>query len=180
MKKAIPLPEVVASTLSQMGVYLQVLDDARYGKPLELFSQSTIGQHTRHVVEFLQCLLFQAEEGVINYEHRQRNHRIETETSYAWEEIEAIIDRLRNEVLPDQLELETQYGQGDEPPHRVPTTFERELIYNIEHAIHHLAIIKIGLKVVAPEIELPRSFGVAPSTIRFREQATPSGSAQAS
>ncbi|MEM7656360.1 MAG: hypothetical protein AAF399_09550 [Bacteroidota bacterium] len=177
MKKAIPLPEVVASTLSQMGVYLQTLDDDRYREPLELFSQSTIGQHTRHVVEFLQCLLFQAECGVINYEHRQRNHQIETETGIAWTEINAIVSRLHNDVLPDKLELETQYGPAEESPHKVPTTFERELIYNIEHAIHHLAIIKIGLKVIAPEIELPRSFGVAPSTIRFREQqAQPSAS----
>ncbi len=28
----------------------------------------------------------------------------------------------------------------------VPTNFEREMVYNIEHAIHHMAIIRIALQ----------------------------------
>ena len=50
----------------------------------------------------------------------------------------------------------------------ITTTIERELLYNIEHTIHHLAIIKIGLKIVAPEISVSDHFGVAASTLEFR------------
>jgi hypothetical protein len=49
------------------------------------------------------------------------------------------------------------------------SNIERELMYNIEHTIHHLAIIKIGLNAVAPQIALSEHFGVAPSTIRHKQ-----------
>ncbi|MDX1476670.1 MAG: hypothetical protein R3301_03155 [Saprospiraceae bacterium] len=49
------------------------------------------------------------------------------------------------------------------------SSLERELIYNIEHTIHHLAIIKIGLAIIAPDIPLPAHFGVAPSTVKYKQ-----------
>jgi len=49
---------------------------------------------------------------------------------------------------------------------RIKTNALRELAYNIEHAIHHMAIIKIGINEVSPYILLPSAFGVASSTIR--------------
>ena len=170
MKQAIPLTEVVADTLAHMRIFLETLDAKRYRQPLDLFSQSTIGQHTRHVVEFFQCLLIQADEGLINYESRCRDFEIQENPQAALEAIEAIIQRLRQQDLPTELELLTQYGPDSSTAFRVPTTLDRELIYNIEHAIHHMAILKIGLKVMAPEINLPEEFGVAPSTIQHRRQ----------
>ena len=50
----------------------------------------------------------------------------------------------------------------------VSSSFFRELTYLIEHTIHHLAIIKIGLNEVYPAIEIPKNFGVAHSTIRYQ------------
>ena len=83
-------------------------------------------------------------------------------------------DILQQKTVPDILRnlenliLETVYDNS--VVHRVESTLDRELIYNIEHAIHHMAMIKIGLKVLAPELHLPENFGVAPSTIRYRHQ----------
>jgi len=42
----------------------------------------------------------------------------------------------------------------------------RELQYNIEHAVHHLAIIKIGVKTLEDSFKLDDNFGIAASTIR--------------
>ena len=52
----------------------------------------------------------------------------------------------------------------------IDSTVGRELLYNLEHCIHHLALIKIGLKLVAPQIELPTHFGFARSTILHKEK----------
>ena len=46
----------------------------------------------------------------------------------------------------------------------------RELHYNVEQCIHHLALIKVALKIIRPDIELSESFGVAPSTIQHRKK----------
>ena len=50
----------------------------------------------------------------------------------------------------------------------VESTLERELVYNIEHAVHHMAMIKIGLRQIAPEILIDKNFGVAQSTVNNR------------
>ena len=49
---------------------------------------------------------------------------------------------------------------------KVPTNEERELVYNIEHAIHHMAIIRIGIENDFPHAHLPDKFGFAYSTIK--------------
>jgi hypothetical protein len=51
----------------------------------------------------------------------------------------------------------------------VETTALRELVYNIEHAVHHMAIMKIGVREIASYIGLSSDFGIAASTIRHKE-----------
>ncbi|MCB0840614.1 MAG: DinB family protein [Bacteroidetes bacterium] len=159
---------VLENTLSMVKDYLREMEADKYKQPMDLFSNSSIGQHTRHIVEFLQCLIEQCPARVVNYENRKRNRRIEEDPQYTIECIDQIIEKLHSGTLPENLILETVYDNSI--VHRVESTLDRELIYNIEHAIHHMAMIKIGLKVLAPELHLPENFGVAPSTIRYRHQ----------
>ena len=138
---------------------------------MDIFSKSSIGQHNRHIIEFLQCLLQQWPSGCINYDKRIRDQAIETSPAVAIQAIDDIIIKLRqiDPTHPLKLESNYDYGTSEHWIHTTTTTLERELVYNIEHAIHHMAIIKIGLKEIAPEILLPEGFGVAPSTIRHRK-----------
>lgn len=162
---------ILEGTLKQIRDLLKILDQPRYQQPLDIFSQSSIGQHNRHIIEFLQCLLHQWPSGCINYDKRIRNRSIETSPDVAIHAIDHIINELRQIEPTKTLQLESNYsyGSSDQWTHTTTTTLERELVYNIEHAIHHMAIIKIGLKEIAPEIPLPEGFGVAPSTIRHRK-----------
>ncbi len=159
---------VVEATLSQIKDLLKAIDELSYQKPLAVFSNSSIGQHTRHIIEFLQCLIQQQETGVISYDKRVRDQLIETDRQAAITSIEEIFAKLPRANLKKKLLLVSNYGDSEDLIHTTSTTFERELIYNIEHAIHHMAIIKIGLKELTPKISLPKGFGVASSTIRHR------------
>lgn len=165
------LIEVVVSTLSQVKVYLQQLPASTYSRPLDLLSGASIGEHTRHILEFYDCLLIQYKDGEVNYDNRCRDKQIETDPRFAM----AVIDRICNALTdcnPDQvLTLAHGYDTDGDRLVRVKTTFARELVYNVEHAIHHLAMIKIGLKILSPSMELPTEFGVAPSTIRHKKLA---------
>ncbi|MEZ4987029.1 MAG: hypothetical protein R2795_18650 [Saprospiraceae bacterium] len=88
---------------------------------------------------------------VVNYDNRKRDFLLERSAVAAIEAIEAIVAQLQyDEDWVLQLEQSYQLGQVLV----VPTTFSRELIYNIEHTIHHLAIIRIGLKVVCSDMPL--------------------------
>jgi len=161
---------VAARSLQDAVVYLKEIDPDVYGMPLDLLFGASIGQHTRHLVEFYQCLLNQISESspVINYSKRVRDTAIEEDPEFALKTIEQLVSEILtlDENISCKLKCSEQFESGEV---FIDSNLERELLYNIEHTIHHLAIIKIGLAAVAPGIGLPEHFGVAPSTIRYRD-----------
>ncbi len=164
--------QVAIGLLEDAKKYLEQIPPIYYSKTLPLLFDSNIGQHSRHYIEFFQCLLTQAKRsnGLIDYDERKRNQRIEREPKYAIEVIEEIIEALPNFQPNCTLYLQAGYSLDSDEALKVRTCFERELLYNIEHTIHHFAIIKIGLQLVMPEIKLPSHFGIAPSTIKYRNE----------
>jgi hypothetical protein len=161
---------VAARTLQDAETYLREIDPEVYGMPLDLLFGASIGQHTRHFIEFYQCLLDQISETAseINYSKRLREPAIEEDPQFALQTIERLVARILalDENISCKLKCSEQFESGEV---YVDSNLERELLYNIEHTIHHLAIIKIGIATVAPGIELPEHFGVAPSTLRYRD-----------
>ena len=171
-KQPISLPQIAGNVLNDLRHYLSVIEPVIYQAPLEILSGSTIGQHTRHIIEFYNCLIEQySPDGIpeISYAKRRRDFLIESAPDHALQNANQICERL-NELDPEKKCLLdcTEHGQENL---LVPSTIGRELIYNIEHTIHHLAIVKIALKATTPSIELPEHFGVAPSTIRHRQES---------
>lgn len=154
-----------ASVLGQLTDAINQLEHQDYKKPLETLSGSSIGQHVRHVIEFYQCMMNGHEKEVINYDLRVRDKMIEESREFAIQCINKILFDLNTANLSKTITLEIMYDQ----PIKLSTTIERELVYNIEHAIHHMALIKIGIKAIDPKILLPEDFGVAASTIRHQQ-----------
>ena len=166
------LQQIAGYVLNDLRHYLKVIEPVLYQAPMSLLSGSTIGQHTRHIIEFYNCLIDQNGIGdtpTINYARRQRDYRIESEPDHALSLVNTICDQLENLHADKKCFLDcTEHGQENL---LIASTIGRELIYNIEHTIHHLAIVKIALKASAPSIDLPEHFGVAPSTIRHRQES---------
>ncbi|TAF66472.1 MAG: hypothetical protein EAZ55_05980 [Cytophagales bacterium] len=132
--------------------------------------QSPIGKHIRHVIEFYQVLLLGIPTAVVNYDQRKREPAIEKDPLYALYTIENIITRLYEAVqIPTEWVLITQECGEDI---RIATNFERELLYIIEHTVHHLAIIKHSLDQHFEHIILPEGFGVATSTLQNMKMST--------
>ncbi len=165
------LIEATLSKLSNIQFYLRNLDEALYREPLEILSFASIGEHTRHVLEFYQCLLQESIDGAVNYDRRVRKKLIQEDPTAASNFLSNIIRSLRAININQPLNLEICYDSDQEVTNIVETSLERELVYNLEHVIHHLAIIKIGISVIAPGMNLPEGFGVAPSTLRFRRNS---------
>jgi hypothetical protein len=106
------------------------------------------------------------ETGCINYELRQRNYQIETDADFAIAQMHQIIANMKPQDA--EVLLFTKY-QADQEPIITKTTIARETIYNIEHTIHHMAIMRIAAKATF-NIDLEETFGVAPSTIQYKQQ----------
>lgn len=147
-------------------IYLNIISPTAYHHPIELLSGATIGQHTRHFIEFYQCLLQQLPKGLVNYDLRQRDLLIETAPEHACAVLDDVAQAIGGLDLEQSIELEAQMDGMV----KVKSNVGRELLYNLEHCIHHLAIIKIGLKVLVPDLVLPKDFGVASSTTQYRKE----------
>jgi len=143
--------------------FLRQISQAVYTNPCEPLSGGTIGQHVRHSIEFYQCLISQCPKTTINYDLRPRDLKIETDPQSAEAAIDRILDKLpRYDLMQDLVLVSGIHEAG------VATNFGRELLYNLEHLIHHLAIIRIAVHDLAPEVQLSDQFGIAPSTLRHR------------
>ena len=153
------------AVLNDAKIYLNQLSREEYTQEIELMSGSTIGQHTRHFIEFFQCLLSQAGRLEVNYCLRERDLNIQEKPETAIQTIDDIANLLEDLDLDKPVQLFT----SKDATTSIPSTVARELSYNIEHCIHHLALIKIGLKILRPDMALPATFGVAASTIRHRK-----------
>lgn len=162
-----------AHILSQLTDLVAQISESDFVKPSDQLSQSTIGQHLRHTLEFFICFERGYQHGVVNYDKREHDKQIECDKYIALGTIGRIEEFVRS-FEEKELKLEVGYDLSQDEFITINTTAMRELVYNIEHAVHHMAIIKIGIREVASYVNLPKDFGVAASTIRYHEAAVAS------
>jgi hypothetical protein len=161
------MTEPCSVLLNQIVLLLQQISPEDYKQKLRILNGSSIGQHVRHTLEFYLCLVDQHELGFINYDLRARDIQLESEPCSALEKITSIKEALTGITSNRNIYL---IMSGDNDSIKAPSSIERELIYVNEHAVHHMAIIKSGLLEINGNIKLPESFGIAPSTLRFRKK----------
>lgn len=154
----------IRKTLSELSDLVERLSDSDYCFPCADLSNATIGEHTRHIIEMFQCLGNQYEHGLVNYDSRQRDYAIQTSRSVALASISLLLQQLEK---PNKNLLLQQSIDGT--PLLLESNYQRELLYNLEHCIHHQALIKVAI-IQSKTIEIAADFGVAPSTIAYRKQ----------
>lgn len=155
------------NVLNQLMVILDQINSNDYIRTEETLGAS-IGQHVRHILEFYLRLIKGFKTGIVNYDLRDRDVRLEADIDFARETIRSIFEHI-DISEPKGLKLELNYGDPEDSNIVIDTNMQRELVYNIEHAIHHMAIIKNALKESCAYIQLPQGFGIASSTIRFKK-----------
>jgi hypothetical protein len=159
--------KIATDVLSLLSEVLGQLTNESYTKPLAVFNGSSLGQHSRHVIEFYQCLMRSTTTGTVNYDARERSLRLENDVTYANKSIEAIMDFMqKNDFSRLNLALESEFGACH---CSVETNFDREMIYLIEHSIHHFALLRIGLQENFPSVAIPPYFGIAYSTVSYSQ-----------
>ena len=140
------------------------MSDYDYASPCPELSHASIGEHTRHIIEMFQCLENQYERGVVNYDLRERNRQMQTDTKFAI----ANISQVKNNVDKPNKTIELQQiVDGEEIC--IESNYFRELLYNLEHCIHHQALIKVVV-IRHESLSVNDNFGVARSTIEYRNQ----------
>ncbi len=154
--------------LSQLKEIIRNCKEEDFSRQLPVLSNSTFGQHVRHTLEFFLCLFDAKNDGLINYDNRKHDKFIETDSTLAISVIESIQEFLSTQSEDFPVSFEANYTLREGELEKMPSSFNRELAYNIEHAIHHMALLKVAVKQSLNYIQIPENFGVATSTIRYQ------------
>ncbi len=150
--------------LQSLDKLLSNLDNRQYVHKISHLGNASIGAHTRHIIELLACAIDGFTTGTVDYLNRNRNSTLEQDRLFAKQHIaqlECNIDK------PDKIlnlcvtELEQAVGTP------VTTTYFREIVYNTEHTIHHLALIKVALIEMNLDF-FDENFGKAYSTLKHQ------------
>ena len=152
--------------LSQGEELLEILPAEIYARKVPLAFNASIGGHYRHCLDHFTSLLRGLDADTVDYDDRERDVRLETQTDFALiltRQTRAALEQLTQRALETLVaaRCEVSYDHGDSPI--TPSSLGRELVYVIAHAIHHYALISVMARLM--EVKLPEQFGVAPSTV---------------
>ncbi len=164
----------LSEQLAALGHLISKLEDYQYVSKIEHLGNVSIGSHTRHIIEMLLCATQGYNNDNVDYVNRNRNLLLESDRNFTL----FTLQTLENEVnKPDKyLKMVTEdvvnFAGNLEDNLPVFTTYFREIIYNTEHTIHHLALIKVALIEMKLSNFIDEDFGMAYSTIKYQKEKT--------
>ena len=164
------IQKAVHAVFIQLSDSIDQLSQEQYVLPCKNLSGNSIGQHVRHIIEMFQCLDNGYESGLVDYEKRKRDKGIENNKLIARNLLQDIFLRLNKNNK--SLSLLTYYDYLRPEPEEIASNYFREIAYNLEHTIHHMAFIRIGISEVG-NISLEDTYGVAFSTVKHRRKCAP-------
>jgi hypothetical protein len=144
---------------------IERIDDSIYRRKAN--GTGSIGGHFRHNLDFVQLFLNGMESGEIDYSRRERDEQIEENRLYAVKRFALAMYRLQN-ISPDFLERKVLIRSEINPGCWLESSAARELEFLHSHTVHHHALISEKLAFFG--VRAASDFGVAPSTLKFRER----------
>ena len=159
--------EASMDMVDRLKAHIALMDADQYAEKLEVLNGSSVGDHFRHIIDFYLCIGNGLEAGLVSYDNRERDILISQCPLYASGKLNDIRETIA--VLdPEKSLLVAQSFSTDKsvPAVKLQTTVGRELMYAYDHAVHHMAIIAIGIRVHFSDLQMEEGFGLAPSTIR--------------
>lgn len=159
----------VIEVLNQGEILLCELDDETYIRKLPAAFNASIGCHYRHCLDHFRSLLDAANEGSLNYDHRERGTLVETDRFAALNATRALregYEQLPAACLGQQIEVTCKTSYAATGSQSSSSTVGREIMYVVAHAVHHYALI--GIMGGMMGLKMPAGFGVAPSTAKYQ------------
>ncbi len=149
---------------------LQDLTDRQYSFTDPPIYESGVGEHLRHVLEHYSCFLEGLPSRNIDYDARRRDLDISSDKAIADRSICDIVRDLKN-LNSENTQVVIKMASSDDGSESSPasdSTLKRELQYLLAHTVHHFALIAFILR--SQGVSPHNNFGVAPSTLRFRQE----------
>lgn len=164
------MKKIAQENLKQLEQLLKKMKLEDYMSQPEILSGASIGQHIRHILEFYSLMLSGVKLGLISYDTRERDKSIETDIEYARKTIVDISLGLSSLNEQGSLIIKGDFSLDGNSQTSIESSISRELVYCVEHSIHHQAMIKAGLIALEISNLANEDFGVAYSTLRYRKE----------
>lgn len=130
---------------------------------------SSIGEHVRHVLDHYRAFQKSSETGCVDYNLRTRCSPEESEPAVAIQSINGLIDWFQsNPVCLDTIPVISELNLHRVASETLQSTSKRELLYLINHSIHHMAYAALMAK--SNRVNVPAHIGLAPSTANHQRQ----------
>ncbi len=165
------LNAAVVEVLRQGESLLRKIDNEKYTRKMRPAFNSAIGGHYRHCLDHFKSLLQGLDADEINYDHRERNPRIENDREFALAETQRILDAFQSIPAPFldcPVHVRSQVNYAVDQTPLIGSTIGRELMYAVAHTIHHYALIAVICGLL--DVPVPEGFGVAPSTLKHQAE----------
>ncbi|MEM8983389.1 MAG: DinB family protein [Pseudomonadota bacterium] len=168
--------EACRGQLKQLAELLQQLPTGSYAHCDAGVLGTSIGAHVRHILDHYDCLFNGLANRSIDYACRSRDNRAETDVRYTGARLATLLERLKSlsDGVNGAVDVQHEPGSVDAPANR--SSVGRELEFLISHTAHHYALIAVLLTRFG--IEIPKDFGLAPSTVRHRASLPGCGDVQ--
>lgn len=144
---------------------IAAIDDITYCRATN--GTGSVGGQFRHNLDFAGCLLKGGENGLIDYNDRERDICVETDRQYAADRFGTVIRKLGN-LNPRIMGKSLLVRSEAENSMWLPSSFAREVEFVHSHTVHHHALI--AEKLAGFGVTVSENFGVAPSTLEYWEK----------
>lgn len=156
----------VLNSLSQILDIIHLVHSLPESTAIEFYRDKNAGKHIRHVLDHFYAFLPAQQTGILDYNLRNRESVVEKDWVAAKTQLLDVIEKLK--VLPindKDLSVISEIDVSDTQNEICQSNIRRELLYLINHTIHHAAYIKLLAQIC--EITLPAHIGIAPSTASY-------------
>lgn len=168
------LIDSVLDILDQGEALLVEIGTEIYTRKVPAAFNASIGAHYRHCLDHFETLLVAAATGDLNYDARERGTLIESDPWAALNATRSLRENylaLTEHGLARTINVTCKTSYTSDGSQVSASTFGREIMYVVAHAVHHYALI--GIMLALMNLTPPAGFGVAPSTLKHQRGLAP-------
>jgi hypothetical protein len=160
-------------TVKQAKEFLLGLTAENYQVVLKPHFASSAGTHIRHILDHYSALKDGLNQGLVNYNRRNRYSSIETCPKAAlleWKKIEQWLQEINQLDADMPLNIVCETSVKETQNAQTKSTLARELVFVSSHAIHHFSLLAVINSLLGNRDK--GNLGIAPSTATYiRQQA---------
>lgn len=161
----------LANSLEQLNAILVELEQIPKQLADNVYREANIGQHMRHVFDHMLAIKAAIEDGLVDYDRRDRGNEVETDRLMASQQLSLLRLWIQTEDFDNRkVAVASEIDCDNTQRMRFDSNLNREILYVINHTIHHAAHIKLVLAQFG--INLPEHIGIAPGTASYNRHSS--------